>query len=126
MNDHAVPPDIREVDPLHNLSARIRAGNAPAPTEIEHALEVGFGRLMGLEADLARVRKQPAAAPGTACGAGELEHRIEVLRDALEELRTLSSSSAPPWIGYGFVLPGQKPVGQVPRSPRESGRPRRS
>jgi hypothetical protein len=125
MDDDAVPPDIREVDPLHRLSARIRAGNAPASMDIEHALEVGFGRLMGLEADLVRARKLPAAQPGTASAVDDLLHQIEVLRDALVELRTLSSPPGPPRIGYGFVLPDPNP-GQMRPSPRAPGRPRRS
>jgi hypothetical protein len=123
MDDRAVPPDL---DPLHKLSARIRAGNAPTPMEVEHALEVGFGRLMALEADLARARKQPAAEPGTARGADDLQHQIEVLRDALVELRTLSTPTGPARIGYGFVLPGQDPVRQMRPSPRGPGRSRRS
>jgi hypothetical protein len=125
MDDDAVPPDIHEVDPLHHLSVRIRAGNAPSSMEIEHALEVGFGRLMGLEADLARARKLPAAQPETASAVDDVLHQIEVLRDALVELRTLSSPPGPPRIGYGFVLPDQNP-GHLRPSPRAPGRSRRS
>lgn len=125
MDDDAVPPDIREVDPLHQLSVQIRAGSAPTSLEIEHALEVGFGRLMGLEADLARARKL-GAQPGAASAVGDLLHQIEVLRDALLELRTLTSPPGPPRIGYGFVLPDRNPAGQMRPSRRTPGRSRRS
>jgi hypothetical protein len=112
MDNDAVPPDRREIDPLHNLSLRIQAGNAPNQMEIEQALEVGFGRLMRLEADLARARTPGTGAPGEAAVGNDLQHQIAVLRAALVELRTLSSPPGPPRIGYGFVLPGEDLVEQ--------------
>jgi hypothetical protein len=109
MDDYAVPPvppESREVGPLHEMSARIRAGNPASRVEVEHALEVGFGRLMGLEAELGRARGAVAAGQEPAsAGADDLQHQITVLRDALAELRTVSSPPGPLRIGYGFVLP---------------------
>jgi hypothetical protein len=104
MTDDVVPPRVDELSVLLNMLARLRAGERLDPHEVERALEAGFGALIGLEAALARTQH------GTAPGAdhrriGGLQSDIEDLRDALNELRTLSSTEELPRIGYGFVLP---------------------
>ncbi len=109
MDDYAVPPEFREpreVLPLQEMAERIRAGNPPSSVEIERDLEVGFGCLMGLEAELARARRRVTAGEAPAFLVDELQRQITALRDALVELRSLSSAPGPPRIGYGFVLPG--------------------
>jgi hypothetical protein len=120
------PPEKRVAEPLHALSVRMRSGNAPTTVEIEQALEVGFGRLMGMEAELARARKRAGVDPSAAAEVDDLLSQIGVLRDALVELRTLSSPPGPPRIGYGFVLPGQGPTGHPGAGPPAPGRSRRS
>jgi len=120
-----MPPEKRDVDPLRELSEQISSGNPPSSMEIEHALEVGFGHMMGLEAEFARACKRAAADPGAAGEVDELRERIEVLREALVEVRTACSPPGPPRIGYGFVLPGQDPAGHPGvghRTPRRSER----
>lgn len=106
MDDHAVPPDIPHVSRLNRLCARIRAGDRPGQVEVERELESGFGRLIGLEAELARARKR--ASDPVAPSVEDLMHQITELRDVLTELRTLSTAEEPPRIGYGFVLPGPR------------------
>jgi hypothetical protein len=78
----------------------------PERVEIDGALERGFGRLMALEAELQRVSNEASVPNGPQSRIDDLRDAITVLRDALTELRTLSSPSGPPRIGYGFVLPG--------------------
>jgi hypothetical protein len=90
---------------LEQLSARIRSGSNPERLEVDGALERGFGRLISLEAELQRVMKS-AEDSGKAERTSEMRHAIEILREALSELRAQSSPPGPPRIGYGFVLPG--------------------
>ena len=101
---------------------RIRAGDPPGDVEIEQALEAGFGRLIALEADLGRARKAGESS-AEASTADDLLREIEALRDVLTELRTLSSPSGPPRIGYGFVLPRQAGTRRRPGSFRAPGYP---
>lgn len=97
-------PSTQQVHALEQLSERMRSATPPDRFEIEGALERGFGRLIALEAELQRAIQ---------CGDGaasdqrirELRLTIDILRDALNELRTQSSPPGPPRIGYGFVLP---------------------
>jgi hypothetical protein len=77
--------------------------------DVEHELETGFGRLMGLEAELARARRHEVAGLEPASTIEELQHQITALRDALVDLRTVSGPPGPPRIGYGFVLPHLSP-----------------
>jgi hypothetical protein len=122
--DAPVPPHAPvapETDPLHELSVRILAGEPPSRVEVEGELEVGFGRLMALEAELARARKRVAAGQEPESVLTELQHQIAVLREALVELRTVSSPPGPPRIGYGFVLPDgcvPGPISGSRRGPR--------
>lgn len=104
------------------MAERIRAGDPPGDAEIEQALEAGFGRLIALEADLGRARKAGAAS-ADAPTADTLLREIEALRDVLTELRTLSSPSGPPRIGYGFVLPRQAGTRRRPGSFRAPASP---
>jgi hypothetical protein len=119
MNDHEAAQVIEQVHAIENMSAQLRLGEAPGRVEVEGVLERGFGRLMGLEAELQRARgRSPSGenaenAENAANGANgangeavqELMGSITVLRAALTELRTLSSPPGPPRIGYCFVLP---------------------
>jgi hypothetical protein len=121
MEDYAVPRRISKVDALKRMSMHIRAGDPPGTVEIEQALEGGFGRLIGLEAELLRIRERPSAGPEDATRLDDLQREIAVLRDVLTELRTLSSSPGSPRIGYGFVLPGSAttpPSSADPQMPR--------
>jgi hypothetical protein len=125
MDECAVPQEFRDLEPVRRMSERIRAGDVPAPAEIEQALEAGFGRLIGLEAELGRARRAEAPGPMSAV-AEELLREISELRDALTELRTLSGPPGPPRIGYGFVLPGKEQTRRFSPSRRTPGWPRRS
>jgi hypothetical protein len=88
---------------LERLSEQLRSGQPPDRFEIDGALERGFGRLIALEAELQRViQSADDAAEGHET---DLRYAIEVLREALNDLRTESSPPGPPRIGYGFVLP---------------------
>jgi hypothetical protein len=95
---------------LEQLSERIRSGNDPERLEVDRALERGFGRLISLEAELQRVMKG-AEDSGKAERISEMRHAIEILREALNELRAQSSPPGPPPKGYRFVLPGSPSPG---------------
>jgi hypothetical protein len=125
MDDCAVPPESPDIESLRRMSACIRAGDPPGHAEVEQALEAGFGRLIALEAELGRVRRTGASSPGDTTAEGLL-WQAEALRDALTELRTLSSPPGPPRIGYGFVLPRQAGGRRLPRSPHAPGSPQHS
>jgi hypothetical protein len=97
-----------ELDVLVSMSTRIRAAQRIDAHEIECALEAGFGALIGLEAELSRVQAATARdAASRAATVGDLMIRIETLREALTELRTLAVPPGEARIGYGFVLPGR-------------------
>jgi hypothetical protein len=98
---------------LEQLAARMRSGDHADRLEIDGALERGFGRLIALEAELQRVVNRADQA-GRDERIGELRHAIEILREALDELRTQSSPPGPPRIGYGFVLPESAVPGHAP------------
>jgi hypothetical protein len=95
-----------ELDALCDASRRIRAGERTEPSEVEQALEVGFAAMIGMEAELSRLR--PRAAPCDAPGAGragDLKRHITELSEALTELRMLSVRPGESRVGFGFVLP---------------------
>jgi hypothetical protein len=128
--DNAPSPHADDVELLERMALRIRAGKSPAPAqiEIEQALEGGFARLIGLEAELYRARRlrrgasreagrpedsasQPHERDASDAGASpvaDLEDQIESLRGALTELRTVSSPPGESRVGYGFVLPHER------------------
>lgn len=100
------------------MSAQLRAGQHLDPHEVERALESGFGALIGLEAELSRVQRAVAAehagvqaaaerAGAHAAASADLKLRIDELREALTDLRTLAVAPGESRVGYGFVLPGQ-------------------
>ena len=99
---------------LRGMAADLRAGERVNSPEVERRLEAGFGALIGLEAELARVqrasRPEPAAQPAASAS---LKHRISELRDALTDLRTLAVQPGESRVGYGFVLPGHQQHLQV-------------
>jgi len=99
-----------QIQVLAQLTERLRSGDHPDRLEVDGALERGFGRLIALEAELQRVMNRPDD-PGKAERVADLRHAIEILREALSDVRTLSSPPGPPRIGYGFVLPGSGPPG---------------
>jgi hypothetical protein len=108
MSDDLGHPRPPELDVLLSMSTRIRAAQRTDPQEIECALEAGFAALIGLEAELSRV--QARARPGSEADAAaitELKTEIDVLREALTDLRTLSVPPGEARVGYGFVLPDQ-------------------
>jgi hypothetical protein len=108
MSDDLGHPRNGELDVLLSMSTRIRAAQRIDAQEIERALEAGFGALIGLEAELSRVQASARANPEAhAAAIGELKSRIEALRDALNDVRTLAVPAGEARIGYGFVLPGQ-------------------
>lgn len=94
-------PDA-ELSLLGNVTARMRSGEDLPARQVEVTLERGFAALMGLEADLQRLRSG-SDPPAEAIAA--LQEAIATLREALTVLRTLSSPPGPPRVGYGFVLP---------------------
>lgn len=109
------------VELLELLASRIRADDVPPRLELEAALERGFGRLIGLEAQLQNSRRAESAADPGSSQVPELERSIAVLSEKLTELRTLSSSPGSSRVGYGFVLPDRR-RGPAPqrRSDRQS------
>lgn len=98
---------------LEQLSEQMRSGNRPDRLEVDGALERGFGRLISLEAELQRVANRPDPA-GRDERVGQLRDAIELLRAALNTLRTRSSPPGPPRIGYGFVLPESRSPARRP------------
>jgi hypothetical protein len=109
MAENVVPPRVGDLSMLRSMSARLRAGERIDRHEVERALEAGFGALIGLEAELSRVQRagsgeQPEAA---AAARADLKARIDELREALTDLRTLAVPPGESRVGYGFVLPGQ-------------------
>ncbi|HEX3976147.1 MAG TPA: hypothetical protein VHW96_07760 [Solirubrobacteraceae bacterium] len=108
MSDDVAHPRADELDLLLSMSTRIRAAQRMDPQEIERALEAGFAALIGLEAELSRVLANARVNPDAhAAAISELKARIETLRDALTDLRTLAVPPGEARIGYGFVLPDQ-------------------
>jgi voltage-gated potassium channel Kch len=90
-----------QVELLRELSLRCRSGSAPSPDTIEAALEQAFAELITLEAELQRGRKLGASA--TTRDMEAIASDIEALREATEELRSLTTPGSPE--GYGFVAP---------------------
>jgi hypothetical protein len=105
MSDHRVHESAAHIDRLERLSSRIGTADPPSRLEVEQALEAGFGCLMGYEVQLQRVRGRSQDLDATEASHAELLGEAEMLRAALTQLRTLSSSPGPSRIGYGFVLP---------------------
>jgi hypothetical protein len=100
------PHRSAELDALRGASVSIRSGEPTDPSEIERTLEVGFAAMIGLEAELSRLR--PRATPGDEpCTdrVNALRTRIAELSDALSELRTLAVRPGESRVGFGFVLP---------------------
>jgi hypothetical protein len=98
---------IDELDVLLSMSTRLGLGQSTNPQEVERALEAGFGALIAVEAELSRMQARARAGPeADAAATIGLKTRIEALRDALNDLRTLSVPPGEKRIGYGFVLPG--------------------
>jgi VIT1/CCC1 family predicted Fe2+/Mn2+ transporter len=111
MADDVVPPDVDELSVLRGMLARLRAGERLDSHGVERALEAGFGALMGLEAELARAQRAGATGerPEThAAAMADLKARIDELREALTDLRTLAVAPGEARVGYGFVLPGER------------------
>jgi hypothetical protein len=94
-----------QVHTVEIISAQLRSGEGPGRAPVEGVLERGFGRLMVMEAELQRARAGGSLSEADRMAVARLQHLIAALRDALTELRTLSSPPGPPRIGYGFVLP---------------------
>lgn len=99
------PHRSAELDALRGACLRARSGDVADPSEVERVLEVGFAAMIGLEAEVSRLRRAaPRDAPDTA-PIGDLKARIAELSDALSELRTVSVPPGESRIGFGFVLP---------------------
>ena len=95
------------------MLAYLRAGQRLDSREVERALEAGFGALIGLEAELARAQRAGAAAErpeARAAAIADLKARIDELREALTDLRSLAVPPGEARVGYGFVLPGGQRV----------------
>src|SRR5437763_8666735 len=86
---------IAETTRLGELALAFDEANKPSALEIREALELGFARLMSLEAGLQR-------AGGRDQG---LKRQIAVLLGALTRLRELTATGAASWRTLGFVLP---------------------
>jgi hypothetical protein len=50
------PPGSAELDAIRSASMRLRSGKLTDAAEIERILEVGFAVMLGLEAELSRLR----------------------------------------------------------------------
>jgi hypothetical protein len=110
MADDVAHPRPDELDVLVGMSTCLRAAQRLDPREVERALEAGFAALIALEAQLSRIQavaRRDGVAP--AAGRDDLMDRIEALRAALTELRTLAVPAGEARVGYGFVLPGSRP-----------------
>ncbi|MGZ4299569.1 MAG: hypothetical protein ACXVVK_21240 [Solirubrobacteraceae bacterium] len=107
MADDTVPPRADELSVLRSMSGRLRAAHRLDPHEVERALEAAFGALIGLEAELSRVQRRAVEQPEAhAAAIAQLKVRINELREALTDLRTLAVAPRESRVGYGFVLPG--------------------
>jgi hypothetical protein len=117
MNDEEASQVREQVQVVKSISAQLRSGEAPGRVAVEGVLERGFGRLMGMEAELQRAHRDTSAPDGNGRDVAGLQRSIAALRDALTDLRTLSSPPGPPRIGYGFVLPrsNESPARVSPR-----------
>jgi hypothetical protein len=108
MPDDFAPPDVAELGVILSMSASLRAGKRLDPPEVERVLETGFGALMGLEAALSRAQRRSGQnLKAASAEIRALHERINELRDALTDLRTLAEPPGESRVGYGFVLPGQ-------------------
>ena len=95
-----------EVGDLRSLADRCVGDRAPAKREVEEALEGGFGRLIALEATLQRVQRSPFESVAEFEGQiDSLRGQIEMLREALAELRRRFPADRPSQLARGFVLP---------------------
>jgi hypothetical protein len=109
MDQRDVPSTSAQIGALQRMTACARACKCQDPMEVQEALERGFGLLMSLEAQLQRRQRiDPPTDVLAAAGPEDLLGSITALRDALTELRQLSSHSDEPRAGYGFVLPGAR------------------
>ncbi len=104
--DHSVEvTSLQELAELRRLAARLHAHLDMPGLEVQDALERGFARLMSLEAELQQLRKETTASPSAMLEERRLLLWIEALRDALSELRELTSDDQESWRIHGFVLP---------------------
>jgi hypothetical protein len=90
------------------LRARCGGAAASAPLEVEQALELGFAKLIALEAQLQKAQAAEQAAEQN--DLNPLVNEIEDLRGELEQLRAVTASgpnSSP--VAWGFVLPSEAP-----------------
>jgi chromosome segregation ATPase len=106
--DRNIPANT-EVADLRSLADRLGAAPAPADREVEQALERGFGRLIALEASLQRMQgtlaRSTAEREGREGELNSLRNKIEMLREALTEVRRLYPADRSPAMPPGFVLP---------------------
>ena len=91
---------------LATLTARLGTPCQPSELEVQEALERGLGHLMSLEARqrLERRRSAESQAPRA-----QLTEEIDLLREALTKLRTVSQRGPTSWETQGFVLPAPRP-----------------
>jgi hypothetical protein len=97
-----------ETQLLRALIKSCRGPSPPSRTTVEEALEKGFGRLMALEGRLQqRQASHTAGARGSEMQSHDdgLVEEIQILREALDELRTRTTSGAISPLAGGFVLP---------------------
>lgn len=105
MDQRPVSAPSEYIEVLNQMSVSVRAGRPQDPIAFAEAQERAFGLLMAMEARLGRAQRTG----GDPTRARELMDSIEALRDALNELRSISGEAGQSRIGYGFVLPGQAP-----------------
>lgn len=108
---HAQPPMslFPELEQIHELVAQLHGASRPSRGEVQEGLELGFARLISLEAELRRAEQDYVRRSGNADSTvrNQLKARIKVLRDALTELRELTEPEATSWSAAGFVLPAR-------------------
>jgi hypothetical protein len=100
-----VPP-LDDLDMLRGMAARIKSSRPTDPRAIERVLEAGFARMISLEAELSRLRRNRLATEPGDPTPEQIAAWIGELRDALIELRELAVAPGESRVGYGFVLPG--------------------
>jgi len=106
-----VTVDRSQREALRSLRARCGGAAGPSASEVEQALESGFGSLMALEARLQEVQttaRSKSRAVDEEHSAQQLVDEINVLRDALTELQAATSSDVTSPLAAGFVLPRRR------------------
>lgn len=106
MNHSARHEAAQQIEQVRRTAAQLRDHQSIPPSAIERDLADGCGLLVALEAWMLRsTRDPPDAAVATPVDLSQTAYAIALLREALTELRALSSRDGMSRGGYGVVLP---------------------